>query len=80
MILFTLESFISMFRVFPGGSDGKESACNAGDLGSIPRSGRPPGEWNSYLLQYSNLEDLMDRETWRATAHGVSKSWTRLGD
>ena len=45
---------------FPGGSAGKESACNAGDLGSIPRLGRSPGEGNSYLLQYPGLEDSVD--------------------
>ena len=47
---------------FPGGSAGKESACNAGDLGSIPRLGRSPGEENSYPLQYSGLENAMDVE------------------
>ena len=46
---------------FPGGSDGKESACNVGDLGSIPGLGRSPGEGNSYPLQYSCLENSMDR-------------------
>ena len=45
---------------FPGGSAGKESACNAGGLGLIPRLGRPPGEENSYPLQYSGLENAMD--------------------
>ena len=48
---------------FPGGSAGKESACNAGDLGSIPRLGRSPGEENSYPLQYSGLENAMDVES-----------------
>ena len=47
---------------FPGGSDGKQSACNAGDLGSVPGSGRSPGEGNGYPLQYSCLENPMDRE------------------
>ena len=47
---------------FPGGSDGKESACNAGDPGWIPASGRSPGEGNGYSLQYSCLENSMDRE------------------
>ena len=61
----------------PGGSDGKESACNAGDLGSTTRLGRSSGEGNGNSLQYSYLENLMDREAWRATAHGVAKSWTR---
>ena len=48
----------------PGGSEGKASACNAGDLGSIPGSGRSPGEGNSNPLQYSCLENPMDREAW----------------
>ena len=65
---------------FPGGSDGKESACNAGDLGSIPGSGRSPGKRNGYLLQYSCLENLMDRGAWQATVHGVAKSQPRLSD
>ena len=61
---------------FPGGSEGETSACNAGDPGSIPGSGRSPGEGNGNLLQYSCLENPMDREAWWATAHGVAKSWT----
>ena len=61
-------------------SDGKESACNAGDLGSIPRSGRSPGEENDNPLQYSRLENSMDRGVWWATVHGVPKSWTWLSD
>ena len=59
---------------FPGDADGKESACNAGDLGSVPGSGRSPGEGNGNLLQYSCLENSMDRRAWRATVHGVAKS------
>ena len=59
---------------FPGDSDGKEYACNAGDLGSITGLGRSPGEGNGNPLQYSCLEDLMDRRTWWATVHGVAKS------
>jgi len=55
---------------FPDGSDCKESACNAGDLGSIPRSGRSPGEVNVYPLQYSCLENFMDRGAWWAAVHG----------
>ena len=54
---------------FPGGSDAKECASNAGDLGSIPRSGRSPGEGNDYSLQYSCLENPIDRGAWRATVH-----------
>ena len=58
---------------YPGGSHGKESACNVGDLDLIPGLGRSPGEGNGYPLQYS---------TWRIpwTVHGVAKSWTRLSD
>ena len=59
----------------PGGSDGKESAPNAKDPGLIPELGRSPGEGNGYLLQYSCLEDSMDREAWLATVHGITKSW-----
>ena len=51
---------------FPGGSDSKDSACNAGDLGSIPALGRSPGEGNGYPLQYSCLENPMDRGAWWA--------------
>ena len=65
---------------FPGGSDGKESACNVGDPGSIPESGRSPGEGNDSLLQYSCMENSMDRAAWQATVYGMKKSWTRLGD
>ena len=65
---------------FPGGSDGKESACNAGDQGSIPGSGRSPGEGNGNALQYSCLENSMDRGAWRATVHGVAKSQIQLSD
>ena len=61
---------------FPAGSDGKESACNAGDPGLIPGLGRFPGEGNGNPLQYSFLENSMDRGAWRATVHGVTKSQT----
>ena len=61
---------------FPGGSAGKESACNAGDQGSIPRLGRSPGEGNGNLLQYSGLENSVDRGAWTATVHVATKSWT----
>ena len=63
-----------------GGSDGKESACNGGDPGSIPGLGRSPGEENGNPLQYSCLENSMDRGAWWATVHGVAKSRTRLSD
>ena len=58
---------------FPGGSDGKESACNSGDPGSIPGLGRSPGEGNGNPLQHSCLENSMDRGAWRATVHGVAE-------
>ena len=64
-----------MFLGFPGGSAGEESACSAGDLGSIPGSGRSPGEGEDYPLQYSGLENSMD-----CIVHRVKKSWTRLSD
>ena len=65
---------------FPGGSEVKASACNVGDLGSIPGSGRSPGEGNGNPLQYSCLENPMDGGAWRATVHGVAKSRTWLSD
>ena len=58
---------------FPGSSDGKESACNAGDQGSIPGSGRSLGEENGNPLQYSCLENPMDREAWPTTVHGSQR-------
>ena len=65
---------------FPGGSEVKASAWNAGDQGSIPGSGRSPGEGNGNPLQYSCLESPMDGGTWQATVHGVTKNQTRLND
>ena len=65
---------------FPGGLDGNESACNVGDSGSITGSERSPGEGNGYPLQYSCLENSMNRGAWQATVHGVSKSWTQPSD
>ena len=61
---------------FPGGSNGKEFACNAGDLGSILSSGRSPGEGNGNPLQYACLENYMDRGAWWATVHGFAESCT----
>ena len=61
---------------FPGGSDGEECACNAGDLSLIPGSGGSPGEGNGNPFQYPCLENSMGRETWWATVHGISKSQT----
>ena len=63
-----------------GGSDGNEPACNAGDLGSIPGSGRSPAGGNGSPLQYSCLENSMDRGAWRATVSWVVKSWTQLSN
>ena len=65
-----------LLKGFPGGSDGKESACSVGDLGSIPGLGRSPGERHGYPLQYSGLENSVDRGAWRAIVHGVAKSRT----
>ena len=59
---------------FPGGSDGKASVCNAGDLDSIPRLGRSPGEGNGNPLQYSCLGNPTHRGAWQATVHEVGKS------
>ena len=70
----------SVFLGFPGDSDGKESACNVGDPGSICGLGKSPGEGNGNPLQYSCLENPVDRAAWQATVHGVEKSWTRLSD
>ena len=61
-------------RGFLGDSDGKESTCNAGDPGSICRSGRSPGEENGYPLKYSCLENSMDRGDRQATVYGITKS------
>ena len=63
---------------FPGGTGGKESACKAGDLGSIPGLGTSPGEENGYPLQCSCLENPLDRGGWWVTAHGVTKNRTQL--
>ena len=63
---------------FPGGSDGKESTCNAGDLGLIPGLGRSPGGGHGNPLQCSCLENPMDRGAWQAVVRGVAKSWMRL--
>ena len=65
---------------FTGGSDGKEFTCNAGDLGSIPGWGRFPGGGHGNPLQYSCLENPMDREAWQAAVHGVAKSRTGLSE
>ena len=64
-----------LYKSFPGGSAGKVSTCNVGDLGSIPGLGRSPGEWKGCPLQYSGLENSM-----KCIVHGVAKSWTWLSD
>ena len=66
---------IAVFMGFPGGADGKESACNAGDLGSIPGLRRAPGRGHGNPLQYSCLENPHGKGAWWATVHGVTKSW-----
>ena len=72
--------FITGYLGFPSGSDVKESAHNAGDPGLIPGSGRSPGEGNGNPLQYSCLENSMDRGAWRAIVHGITKSQAQLSD
>ena len=74
-MLLQVPSCTAVPGVPPGGPDSKESACSAGDLGSIPKLGRSPGEGNGYSLQYSDLENSMDY-----IVHGVAKSWTQLSD
>ena len=71
---------LKLLKDFPGGSDGKASAYSVGEPGSIPGLGRSPGEGNGTPLQYSGLENPMDRGAWWATVHGVTESWTRLSD
>ena len=65
---------------FPGGSNGKETAFNAREPGSIPGSARSPGEGNGNPLQYSCLENPMDRKAWRAPVHGVTENQAQLSD
>ena len=80
---FTLLSYLYKVMGFSGGSDSKESTCNAGDAGdasSIPGSGRSPGGGHGNPLQYSCLENPTDKGAWQATVHGVTKSRTRLSD
>ena len=84
-ICLSCEHFINIWRRFtagdfPGGSDSKESAGIAGDPGSIPVWGRSPGEGSGNPLQYSCLENSMERGTWWAIVHGGAKSWTRWSD
>ena len=71
--LFTDQHNLLKYMDFPGGSDDKESACNAGDLGSIPGSGWSPEEGNGNPLQYSGVENSLDRRAWQDTVHGVKR-------
>ena len=80
LLAFHLEQLTYYFLDFPGGSEGKVPVYNAGDQGSIPGSGRSPGEGNGNPLQYYCLENPMDRGAWWATVHGVAKSRARLSD
>ena len=74
------EEYLAHSRGFPGGSDGEESTCNVEDLGSIPGSGRFPGEGNGNPLQHSCLENPMDGGAWWDTVHGIAKSRTQLSN
>ena len=78
--LLFMEYWVIRVLGFPDGSDGKVSACNAGDMGSIPGSGRSPGEGNGNPLQYFCLGNSMDGGAWVGSVHGVAKSWTWLSD
>ena len=73
-------TFLTTLLSFPGGSDGKESACNVEGLGSVPVSGRFPAEGNGHPLQYTCLENPMGGGAWWAAVHGVAKSPTRLSN
>ena len=74
--------YVQLVRIrgFPGGSSGKDSACNVGDLGLIPSLGRSHGGGNGNPLQYSCLGNSMDRGIWQVTVHGLAKSQTRLSN
>ena len=72
--------YCSMYLGLPWWLEGKESACNAGELGSIPGLGRSPREGNGYPLQYSCLENSTVRGAWEATVQGVTKSWIQLSN
>ena len=77
-VLLLMVKFYAIYNIFPGSSEVKASAGNAGDLGSIPGLGRSPGEGNGTPLQYSCLENPMDGGAWWATVHGVANSQTRV--
>ena len=72
IIITSMAPYNKLMLGFPGGSDGKDSACSVGDLGSVPGLGRSPGEGNGNPLQYSGLENPRDRGAWWATVHGVA--------
>ena len=72
--------YYQIYWGFPGGSDGKESAWNAEDLGLIPGLGRSPAEWNDYPLQYFCLENAMDKGAWQATVHRIANSQKGLSE
>ena len=80
MLLISIHRDRYFYFGFPGGSEGKESAGNEGDLGSIPKSGRSPGEGNDNLFQFSCLGNPLDREAWWTTVHRVIKSQTQLSN
>ena len=80
MSLNKLRELVTDREAFPGGSDGKASAYNVGYPGSIPGSGRSPGDGNGNPLQYSCLENPTDGGAWLASVHGVAKSQRRLSD
>ena len=72
--------YTNIYVSLVAGSDSKESTSNAGDLGSVPESGRSPGEGNGYPLQYFCWGNSMDREAWQSIVHGVAKSQRQLND
>ena len=74
------EGIVYPFPVFLGGSDGKESACDAGELGSVPGLEKSPGEENNHPHQYPCLENSTDRGAWWTTVHGVAESRKQLSD
>ena len=85
--MFSMIHVVALFLIhcrsllgLPWWLSGKEFTCNAGDMGSIPGSGRSPGEGNGNSLQYSCLENSMDRGAWWATVHRVTKGRTRLSN
>ena len=80
MYLFFFRQNAISYLLDSSGLDGKESACSVGDPGSIPGSGRSPGEGNGYPFQYPCLENFMDRGAWWVTVHAVTKSQTQLSD